>query len=144
MSTAAVRWINGNKFIGTDSTNHSVVISTPAEGIGMKPSDLLLVALASCTAVDVVEILRKRRIELTTLEISAAADQQADPPWTFRSIHLTYRMRGKGLTADIAEMAVTLSEKKYCSVAATVRATANISIEIEILPEEDLIPVLAG
>lgn len=134
MGTATVRWLSGKKFIGTDSTNHSVVLSTPDEGVGMKPSELLLVALASCTAVDVVEILHKKRIELTSLEISAAGEQQADPPWTFRKIHLTYRMRGKGLTADAAELAVRLSEEKYCSVAATVRATAEISTEIVILP----------
>ena len=134
MGTAIVRWLSGKKFIGTDSTNHSVVLSTPDEGVGMKPSELLLVALASCTAVDVVEILHKKRIELTSLEISAAGEQQADPPWTFRKIHLTYRMRGKGLTADAAELAVRLSEEKYCSVAATVRATAEISTEIVILP----------
>jgi len=134
LGTATVRWLSGKKFIGTDSTNHSVVLSTPDEGVGMKPSELLLVALASCTAVDVVEILHKKRIELTSLEISAAGEQQADPPWTFRKIHLTYRMRGKGLTADAAELAVRLSEEKYCSVAATVRATAEISTEIVILP----------
>lgn len=134
MGTVTVRWLSGKKFIGTDSTNHSVVLSTPDEGVGMKPSELLLVALASCTAVDVVEILHKKRIELTSLEISAAGEQQADPPWTFRKIHLTYRMRGKGLTADAAELAVRLSEEKYCSVAATVRATAEISTEIVILP----------
>jgi len=134
LGTATVRWLSGKKFIGTDSTNHSVVLSTPDEGVGMRPSELLLVALASCTAVDVVEILHKKRIELTSLEISAAGEQQADPPWTFRKIHLTYRMRGKGLTADAAELAVRLSEEKYCSVAATVRATAEISTEIVILP----------
>jgi len=138
LGTATVRWISGKKFIGTDSTNHSVVLSTPDEGVGMKPSELLLVALASCTAVDVVEILNKKRIELTSLEISAAGEQQTDPPWTFRKIHLTYRMRGKGLTADAAELAVRLSEEKYCSVAATVRATAEISTEIVILAQEEL------
>jgi len=82
LGTATVRWLSGKKFIGTDSTNHSVVISTPDEGVGMKPSELLLVALASCTAVDVVEILHKKRIVLTDLEISATGEQQADPPWT--------------------------------------------------------------
>lgn len=137
MGTATVRWISGKKFIGTDSTNHSVVLSTPDEGVGMKPSELLLVALASCTAVDVVEILLKKRIELTSLEISAAGEQQIDPPWTFRKIHLTYRMRGIGLTADAAELAVRLSEEKYCSVAATVRATAEIITEIVILPQQE-------
>ncbi len=143
MGTATVRWLSGKKFIGTDSTNHSVVISTPDEGVGMKPSELLLVALASCTAVDVVEILHKKRIVLTGLEISATGEQQADPPWTFRKIHLVYRVRGKGLTVEAAEMAVRLSEEKYCSVASTVRGVAKITTEIVILPEEETEPVLA-
>lgn len=143
MGIATVRWINGKKFIGTDSTNHSVVLSTPDEGVGMKPSELLLVALASCTAVDVVEILQKKRIELSSLEISATGEQQADPPWTFRKIHLLYRVSGKGLTEEAAELAVRLSEEKYCSVAATIRATAEITTEIVVEPLEEpaLIPV---
>ena len=143
MGSATVRWLSGKTFIGTDSTNHSVVISTPDDGVGMKPSELLLVALASCTAVDVVEILRKKRIELTGLEISADAEQQADPPWTFRKVHLTYRLRGRGLTSDAAEMAVRLSEEKYCSVSSTVRCSADISTEIIILPEEQLVAGLS-
>ena len=143
MGTATVRWVSGKKFIGTDSTNHSVVLSTPDEGVGMKPSELLLVALASCTAVDVVEILHKKRIILTGLEISADGEQQADPPWTFRKIHLVYRVRGKGLTVEAAEMAVRLSEEKYCSVASTVRGVAEITTEIVLLPEDETEPVLA-
>ena len=74
MSSASVKWIGGKKFIGIDSTNHSVVLSTPDEGVGMKPSELMLVALASCTAVDVVEILTKKRIALESLDISAEAE----------------------------------------------------------------------
>ena len=62
MASAVVRWIGGKQFVGIDSTKHSVVLSTADEGVGMKPSELLLVALASCTAVDVVEILGKKRL----------------------------------------------------------------------------------
>ena len=64
MGTTTVKWITGKQFIGIDSTNHSVVLSTPDEGVGIKPSDLLLIALASCTAVDVVEILAKKRMPI--------------------------------------------------------------------------------
>ncbi len=63
MAKANVSWFGGKRFVGTDSTNHSVVLSTPDEGIGVKPSDMLLVALASCTSVDVVEILQKKKLE---------------------------------------------------------------------------------
>ena len=136
MGSAKVTWVNGKTFIGTDSTNHSVVLSTPAEGIGMKPSELLLVALSSCTAVDVVEILRKRRKPLESLEIISTSEQDEDPPWTFRKIHVKYILKGKGLTEKEVERAIELSEQKYCSVSATVRGEAEVTTSFEILPED--------
>jgi putative redox protein len=133
MSSATVRWIGGKQFIGTDSTKHSVVLSTPDEGVGMKPSELLLVALASCTAVDVVDILAKKHTPLDNLEISAEAEQDPNPPWTFLKIHLTYRIKGADLTEKNVTQAIQLSEEKYCSVAATVRGKAEITWSFEII-----------
>lgn len=135
MGTASVRWMGGQAFVGTDSTKHSVVISTSAAGIGMKPSELLLVALASCTAVDIVDIMAKKQTPLDGLEIQATGEQDADPPWAFRKIHLCYSLQGRGLTPKSVEQAIRLSEEKYCSVAATVRGVAQIDYEYEILPE---------
>lgn len=135
MGTATVKWIGGKQFVGIDSTKHSVVLSTPDEGVGIKPSELLLIAVASCTAVDVVEILEKKRMPLTYLEISAAGEQDQDPPWTFRKVHIHYRVGGKNLTEKAVAQAIQLSEEKYCSVAATIRATAQITTDFEILPE---------
>ena len=135
MSSATVRWIGGKQFVGIDSTQHSVVLSTPDEGVGMKPSELMLVALAACTAVDVVEILSKKRQPLAGLEISASAQQDSDPPWTFRKIHLHYKLHGTGLTEKAAAQAIQLSEEKYCSVAATLRATAEITYDFEVVEE---------
>lgn len=91
----------------------------------MKPSELLLVALAACTAVDVVEILRKKRQDLQGLRITVSGEQDADPPWTFRRIHIHYALRGAGLTSEGVEQAIRLSEEKYCSVAATLRGVAR-------------------
>jgi putative redox protein len=137
MGLPTVKWIDGKKFIGIDSTNHSVVLSTPDEGIGIKPSELLLLAVASCTAVDVVEILAKKRTPLTSLEITSSGKQDADPPWTFREIHLHYKVSGKNLKEKDVEQAIHLSEEKYCSVAATVKATAKITFDFEIVAEVD-------
>ena len=137
MGTATVKWISGKQFIGIDSTQHSVVLSTPDEGIGIKPSELLLIALASCSAVDVVEILAKKRMTLTHLEISSSAEQDQDPPWTFRKINLHYKIGGKNLTEKAVAQAIQLSEEKYCSVAATIRATAQIVTDFEILAETE-------
>jgi putative redox protein len=133
MGTATVKWLDGKKFVGIDSTKHAVVLSSADEGIGVKPSDLLLIALASCTAVDVVEILTKKRMPLNLLEISASGEQDQDPPWTFRIIHMHFKVGGKNLTDKAVAQAIQLSEEKYCSVAATVRATAQIITDFEIL-----------
>lgn len=137
MGTATVKWIGGKQFVGIDSTCHSVVLSTPDEGIGIKPSELLLIAVASCSAVDVVEILTKKRMPLTHLEISSSGEQDQDAPWTFRKIHLHFRLAGKNLTEKAAEQAIQLSEEKYCSVAATIRATAEITTDFEILASDN-------
>jgi len=136
MGTATVKWISGKQFIGVDSTQHSVVLSTPDEGVGMKPSELLLVALASCTAVDVVEILAKKRMPINHLEIRAIGEQDQDPPWTFRKIRLHYTIGGTNLTEKAVEQAIQLSEEKYCSVAATLRPTAEITTDFKILEAE--------
>ncbi|NLF49731.1 MAG: OsmC family protein [Leptolinea sp.] len=136
MSSARVKWIGGKQFVGIDSTNHSVVLSTADEGVGMKPSELLLVALASCSSVDVVEIMAKKRTPLDFMEVSASAEQDTDPPWTFRKIHLTYRVRGKGILEKNIAQAIELSEKKYCSVASTLSGVAEITTSYELLPEE--------
>jgi putative redox protein len=110
-----------------------VVLSTPDENVGIKPSDLLLIAVASCSSVDVVEILAKKKMHLTTFEVSATGEQDQDPPWTFRKIRLHYRFSGPDLTEKAVAQAIELSETKYCSVAATIRNTAEIVTDFEIL-----------
>ncbi len=131
-----MRWIpEGKRFVSTDSTGHSVVMSTTKENVGMKPSELILSALAGCSSVDVVDILAKKRTPLSYLEVQASAEQDEDPPWTFRKIHLKFIVKGKGLTEKNVAQAIKLSEHKYCSVAATLRGVADISTSFEILPE---------
>jgi putative redox protein len=126
-----VKWLEEKQFVGIDSTGHSVVLSSPADGVGMKPSDLLLVSLAGCTAYDVVDILNKQRQKLVSLTIEVTAEQDPEPPWTFRHIHATYRLRGE-LDPIAVRRAIELSESKYCSVAATVRCAADLTWEFEI------------
>ena len=136
-TSTVVQWVGGQKYLGIDSTKHSIMMSSVAEGIGIKPSEGLLLSLAACTAQDVVEILAKKRTPLTSLEIITTAEQDPNPPWPFRKIHLKYRVSGRGLTAKAIEQAILLSEEKYCSVAATIRGVAEITTEFEILTEGD-------
>jgi putative redox protein len=128
MSQAKVTWFGGKQFVGVDSSKHSVVLSSQdeANGTGMKPSDLLLVAIAGCSAVDVVGILNKKRQDLRGLEIIINGEQDQDPPWTFRRIELEFVVSGKGLKEKAVADAIQIAEEKYCSVSATVRGVAEV------------------
>ena len=142
MPTATVKWIGGKQFVGIDSTKHAVVLSTADEGVGVKPSELLLIAVASCSAVDVVDILTKKRMTITQLDVSSTGEQDADPPWTFRKVHLHFKLAGVGLTEKAVAQAIQLSEEKYCSVAATIRGVAEITTGFEIVEEEKVTPLI--
>ena len=133
MPTTTVRWVTGKQFVGTDSNGHAVVLSGEDKANGIRPSELLLIALASCSAVDVVEILRKKRKPVTLLEVVATGDRDQEPPWPYRNIHVKYRLGGPGLTEKAVAQAISLSQDKYCSVAATVRGVARITTEYEIV-----------
>ena len=133
MATITVSWLNERNFVGTDAGGHSVVLSGQKKSIGVSPSQMLLVALAACSSVDVVEILEKKRLKLTLLEVTITGEQDPDPPWTYRKIHVKYRLGGKDLTEKAVEQAIRLSQDKYCSVAATVSGMAQITTEFEIV-----------
>ena len=133
MPTAKVQWVDGMQFVGTDSGGHSVVLSGDDRQSGVRPSEMLLVALASCTAVDVVEIMAKKRKPLRSLEIIINGERDPDPPWPYRSIEVNYRLSGENLTDKAVAQAIELSSEKYCSVAATVRGVADIRTKFEIL-----------
>jgi len=127
-------WTGGQQYVGTDSGRHSIVISSHDDenNTGMQPSELLLLALASCSAYDVVSILRKKRIDLRSLEVTVTSEQEPDPPWTYRKIHLTFEVEGRGVNQQVVDQAIELSLTKYCSVAATLRGEAKITFSSEI------------
>jgi putative redox protein len=137
MGEVRVRWIGGHQFVGIDSTNHSVVLSSPEEGTGMKPSDLLLLSLASCSAYDVVEILKKKRLRFLGLEVKVQAEQDPEPPWAFRKIHLEYLVRGPRIPEKAVRDAIEISEKKYCSVVATVSGVAEVTSHFQIQGDQE-------
>lgn len=139
MAEVVVKWLEGGVFVGTDSTKHSVVLSRQDEenGVGMKPSELLLVALASCTAIDVVSILKKKRLQLDGLEVRVKGEQSPNPPWKYENIKLTYLLRGNDLSQAACARAIDLSDAKYCSVAASLRSEVQIDHEFVILNDED-------
>jgi putative redox protein len=142
MSNVALKWTgeDSQMFIGRDSFGHVLMTgSWPQDGNeewqewkAIKPSDLLLISLASCSAYDVVMILKRQRQPLVNLYVSVDGTQASEPPYQFTDIHLHYTVEGEGLSSEKVERAIHLSEEKYCSVAATVRGVAKLSHSFEI------------
>lgn len=136
MGTVTVKWIESTLMTGTDSAGQPLVIGwsrqRAPEWTGLKPSDLLLLAAASCSTYDVVDILAKQREPLEGLEVSCMGEQLPEPPYTFTCIHLHYKARGVVNPAKLAR-AIQLSEEKYCSVVNTLRAAVRISSDYEII-----------
>ncbi len=139
MAKTTITWFQKLQFVGTDSTNHSIVISAPDEqnGVGMKPSELLLVSLGSCTAYDVVNILQKKRMQPVHLRVEVEAEQQSTAPWPFTRMHLHYVVAGEGISERDVAKAIQLSHEKYCSVSATLRKVVELTHDYEVVAPDE-------
>jgi putative redox protein len=133
MSTTKLVWHEHFRFTASDSRGRDVAIDAHMDGKGAKPSDLLPISLAACTAYDIVNILHKQRQELAELEATMESVQDPDPPWRFREITVRYVARGD-VDPVKARKALALSEEKYCSISATLRPVVNLTFEIRVEP----------
>jgi putative redox protein len=123
-------WKRDDIFEGTAENGNKILFDADsAHTEGPSPMEAVLMALCSCTSVDVVSILKKKRQLLTGLRVSAVAEQAPSPPRVFTSIKLTYAVSGK-LGRKAVEDAVALSKEKYCSVSLMLEKAAAIDYEI--------------
>lgn len=123
-------WKHDNVYETTSESGKTITLDADAEHKhGPSPMEAVLMALCSCTSVDVVEILRKKRQQLTALRVSARAERAEDAPRVFTHILLTYAVSGK-LSRKAVEDAVSLSKNKYCSVSKMLEKAATVDYEI--------------
>lgn len=106
---------------------------------GFSATELLLAGVASCSAWDIVEIMRKQRQQMTGLDVAVEGEQHADPPWAYQRIAVHFTVRGHDLDEEKVRRAVRLSVDSYCSVIASLRG-AEIVDSVEII-EEGTAPV---
>jgi putative redox protein len=135
MSETKLVWHEHFRFTASDSRGRDVAIDAHMDGKGAKPSDLLPISLAACTAYDIVNILHKQRQDLRELEATMESVQDPDPPWRFEKIAVKYVARGRVDPAK-ARKALALSEEKYCSISATLRPVVDLTFEIEVQSDE--------
>lgn len=133
---ATVTWKGNMLFTGRGPSGHTVNMDAPPSAGGQdssaRPMEILLLALGGCTAMDVISILKKKRKTVTFLEIYLDADQDQDYPKKLNSVLITYKLIGEDLDAESVRRAIELSEKKYCSVAATLGFPVKISWNMEV------------
>ena len=132
-------WQGGMKFSADDEYGHTVTSDAPSEDgapfDGLKPSALLLAALAGCAGVDVAAISLKQRQAVTGLEINVTGKQAPDAPWGYQEIHMEYVLKGRGLNEKSISRAIELSETRYCSVAASLSKDCKLTNSIRIIEE---------
>jgi len=122
------------QFVVTSGTGHHLLIDDAAGNTGAKPIELVAVALAGCTAFDVIGILRKKRQQVTGYEVKVEADQTPDPPQVFTQVRIHHIVSGVDVSAQAVDDAIRLSEEKYCSVGAMVKRSAELHTTFEIVP----------
>lgn len=126
-----VEWSAPMRFVGRSPKGGVAIMESGGTGAaGPSPMETVLMALAGCSGVDVVGILEKMRVPLQQLRIEVDAERADEHPRVFRTIRVRYVARGDGLTAEQLERAVNLSVDKYCSVAAMLRQSAELSTEV--------------
>lgn len=132
--TASVRYAGDEFFIGTPPSGHAQVIDTKGDRkAAPTPVEMLLVAVAACTAADVISILLKKRQDVTEYRVDVTGERAEDHPRKFLRFHLNHIVHGRNVLEKAVADAIHLSETKYCSVAATVRPTAEITTSYEII-----------
>ena len=102
------------------------------ENRGPRPKPLMLAALAGCTGMDVVSILKKMRVEVEDFNVSVEGDLTEEHPKQFSKMHVIYEFKGKDLPMEKLQKAINLSEERYCGVSATYRQAMEITSEIKV------------
>ena len=135
---AIIHFAGEDLFVGISPSGHAQVLDTDHErASAASPVELLLIALGSCTAVDVISILRKKRQQVTEYRVEVRGERRTEHPRHFTRMEVRHIVRGRKISERALAQAIELSETKYCSVAATLRPTVEIVSSYEIIEEDE-------
>ena len=135
---ATIYLAGADLFVGVSPSGHAQVLDTNHDrGSAATPVELLLIALGSCTAVDVVSILQKKRQKVTEYRVEVRGTRRNEHPRAFTRMEVRHIVRGRSVSEKALAQAIELSETKYCSVAATLRPTVEIVSSYEIIEESE-------
>jgi putative redox protein len=132
--SAVIELKSTDYFVGHTPSGHTISLDTDHErNSAPTPMELLLVALGACTGVDVASILVKKRQDVLAYRIEVKGQRRDEHPRSYKRMEVQHVITGRGISEQAVRQAIQLSEEKYCSVAATLRPTAEIVSSFKII-----------
>ncbi|MDD3626900.1 MAG: OsmC family protein [bacterium] len=131
-----VEWLNGKSFKGIGKAGSEILMDVPIEkegqNLGPTPKEVFLMSVAGCSGMDIISILKKKRLDVLEFRIHVTAEEQtAEHPYVFTKAAIHYILKGKNLTEDAVKQAIDLSQEKYCGVSEMMRKAFPISFTFE-------------
>lgn len=138
---ASVLWMKDGQFIAKSDSGHTLIIDGPPDhggkNLGARPMEMVLMGLGGCTSIDVLDILKKSRQDVTDCVTQLTAERATTIPAVFTSIHIHFVVTGRNLKPKQVERAIELSSTKYCSAALMLqRGGVEITHDFEIVEQE--------
>lgn len=126
-----------NMAFESDMDGHKVIIDANVESggddLGPRPKKLMLTALAGCTGIDVIMILKKMKVVPEAFQVIVEGDVTEEHPKHYHKIKVIYQFKGKDLPMEKLQKAVNMSEEKYCGVSVVYKQVMEMSSEIRIV-----------
>jgi putative redox protein len=132
---AVAAWQGGTAFRVTAGSGHTTLTDGTSQ-TAQSPMELILSGLVGCIGADVIDILRKKRQDVTALEIRVHGERSETHPRVYTGLELVFLVTGRHVDSEAVRRAIDLSEQKYCSVSAMLRATAQMNCRFEIREAE--------
>jgi putative redox protein len=127
---AKLEWKERMQFVGQAGDGPSVFIDSNEGRTGPSPMEMVLMGVAGCTAMDVIYIMKKRRVDVTGFRVNITGERAENYPKRYTRILIEYLIEGKGITTKDVERAIKLSTTKYCSAMASLNAQVETSYRI--------------
>lgn len=137
MPEARIRYVEGLQFIGEASSGHAIVLDAHEEiggrDTGLRPAELLLIALGSCFSMGAVWILKKKQLDVKGFEVRLKGLKEEDWPKRMTDIEIEITVDGDNITEEAFKKSFELSMEKYCTVKATLQTPVNIRYSYKII-----------
>jgi putative redox protein len=139
MPQAKVKYVDGMQFVGGSGSGHAIIMDGPqavgGNNTGVSPMELLLIGTGGCSGMDVISILKKKKQEVTSLEINVNGNKADEHPMKYTDIDIEFIVRGRNISEEAVKRSVELSMNKYCSVKFTLEGTAKVTYTYKIIEE---------